>query len=108
MNHSLSDKIQTLGTKLYLLRVSVGPVQEFISEARKTRDLYMGSQLLSEVTKKSMKPIIDNYGRDAVIYPYIQGYELSKNSIPNLYMAVIPENGLDTIIPLMEKKYIFF
>jgi len=98
------ENIQTPGTKLYLLRVSVGPVQEFISEARKTRDLFIGSQLLSEVTKKSMKPIIDKYGRDAVIYPCIQGYDLNKNSIPNLYMAVIPEDGLDSIVPLMEKE----
>lgn len=105
MNQNIDgEKIQTPGTRFYLMRVSVGPVQEFISEARKTIDLYIGSHLLSEVTKKSMKPITKNYGRDAVIYPFIEDSKFADNSIPNLYMAVIPEDALDTIIPQMEKE----
>lgn len=32
-----------------LIAISVGPVQEFIAAARKTADLYAGSQLLMEV-----------------------------------------------------------
>ena len=31
----------------YLLALSLGPVQEFIAAARKTRDLWFGSELLS-------------------------------------------------------------
>lgn len=33
----------------YLLAISIGPVQDFIAAARKTADLYAGSQLLQEV-----------------------------------------------------------
>ena len=33
----------------YLLSISIGPVQEFIAAARKTADLFAGSQLLQEV-----------------------------------------------------------
>ncbi len=36
----------------YLLAISVGPVQDFIAAARRTADLYAGSQLLLEVTKE--------------------------------------------------------
>ncbi|MDM7323637.1 MAG: type III-B CRISPR-associated protein Cas10/Cmr2, partial [Thermus sp.] len=32
----------------HLLAISLGPVQEFIATARRTRDLYAGSRLLSE------------------------------------------------------------
>ena len=35
----------------HLLAVSIGPVQEFIAAARKTRDLWYGSALLSDVAR---------------------------------------------------------
>lgn len=35
----------------HLLAISVGPVQEFIAAARRTRDLWFGSYLLSEISK---------------------------------------------------------
>ena len=35
----------------YLIEVAVGPVQEFIASARKLRDLWFGSTLLSELSK---------------------------------------------------------
>lgn len=35
----------------HLLLMSVGPVQDFIAQARRTRDLWFGSHLLSEISK---------------------------------------------------------
>ncbi len=35
----------------YLLLVTLGPVQEFIAQARRTRDLWFGSHLLSELSR---------------------------------------------------------
>lgn len=35
----------------YLIQLSIGPVQGFISSARRTRDLWFGSWLLSEISK---------------------------------------------------------
>ena len=35
----------------YLLAIAIGPVQDFIASARRTRDLWFGSYLLSEVSK---------------------------------------------------------
>jgi CRISPR-associated protein Cmr2 len=35
----------------YLLAISVGPVQEFIAAARRTRDLWFGSHMLSEISR---------------------------------------------------------
>ncbi|MCQ2103256.1 MAG: type III-B CRISPR-associated protein Cas10/Cmr2 [Fibrobacter sp.] len=42
----------------YLIEIAIGPVQEFIASARKLRDLWFGSRLLSELSKcvaKSLK-----------------------------------------------------
>ena len=39
----------------YLMALSIGPVQDFIAAARRTRDLWMGSTILSEVAKAVAK-----------------------------------------------------
>lgn len=104
MSHTLIEKLQSniQGDEFYLLKVSVGPVQEFISEARKTRDLYMGSLLLSQVTLESMGPICDAYGPEAIIFPYMDDSRSHSVSIPNMYMAVIPKDALNFTISEME------
>ncbi len=41
----------------HLLAVTVGPVQDFIAAARRTRDLWFGSYLLSEISKAAAKAV---------------------------------------------------
>lgn len=41
----------------YLIALAIGPVQEFIIAAHKTRDLWFGSHLLSEVSKAAAKSL---------------------------------------------------
>ena len=43
----------------WLLQISVGPVQEFIAAARRTRDLWFGSSMLSEISKAAAKAVKD-------------------------------------------------
>jgi CRISPR-associated protein Cmr2 len=43
----------------YLMAFSIGPVQEFISAARRTRDLWMGSTIMSEVAKAVAKWVVE-------------------------------------------------
>jgi CRISPR-associated protein Cmr2 len=43
----------------FLIAISIGPVQGFIAAARRTRDFWMGSTILSEVAKAVSKWIID-------------------------------------------------
>lgn len=50
---------------LYVL--SIGPVQGFIAAARRTRDLWMGSLILSEISKAAAKKIVDLDG--TLIFP---------------------------------------
>ncbi len=44
----------------YLLAIAIGPVQDFIAAARRTADLYAGSQLLLEVMKTIAKRLEKN------------------------------------------------
>jgi len=51
----------------HLLAISVGPVQEFITAARRTRDLWFGSRLLSKVSLKVAKEVENQGG--TLIFP---------------------------------------
>src|ERR1700730_9387858 len=43
----------------HLLLVTIGPIQEFIAQARRTRDLWFGSHLLSELSRAAAKSLAD-------------------------------------------------
>ncbi|MBI2566887.1 MAG: hypothetical protein HYV63_07650 [Candidatus Schekmanbacteria bacterium] len=45
-----------------LLLVTIGPVQDFIASARRCRDLWHGSWLLSELGKAAAAGIVDALG----------------------------------------------
>lgn len=53
----------------YLLLVHIGPVQDFIASARRSRDLWFGSWMLSELAKAAAKAIADRSGKDSLIFP---------------------------------------
>ncbi|NUN02682.1 MAG: type III-B CRISPR-associated protein Cas10/Cmr2 [Bryobacteraceae bacterium] len=58
------------------LLFQVGPVQDFISQARSTRDLWSGSYLLSWMMGHALQVVADQYGPDNVIYPSLRGQPL--------------------------------
>jgi CRISPR-associated protein Cmr2 len=51
----------------HLLAVTIGPVQEFIAAARRTRDLWFGSYLLSEISRATAKSVERQGGK--LIFP---------------------------------------
>lgn len=55
----------------HLLRIHIGPVQEFIAAARRSRDLWFGSWLLSELSKAAARAIVESEdeGIDALVFP---------------------------------------
>ncbi|MEO0151716.1 MAG: type III-B CRISPR-associated protein Cas10/Cmr2 [candidate division WOR-3 bacterium] len=74
-NHSVYDHlvqtsaiVSTLPNPAFLL-FTIGPVQEFISTARKASDLWAGSYILSYLTYKAIEVILEELGPDNVIYP---------------------------------------
>ncbi|MDW8479478.1 MAG: type III-B CRISPR-associated protein Cas10/Cmr2 [Xanthomonadales bacterium] len=56
-----------------LLVVSIGPVQGFIAEARKLEDLWAGSHLLSRLAWETIRPLADELGPDAILFPRLRG-----------------------------------
>jgi CRISPR-associated protein Cmr2 len=63
----------------HILIFTLGPVQNFIAEARRTVDLYAGSQLLVRLAQVAIQSVSDS---EKVIYP-----ANSKADVPNLFVA---------------------
>ncbi len=56
-----------------LLLFQMGGVQDFIAQARSTRDLWSGSYLLSWLMAHAMKAISNQVGPDSIVFPNLRG-----------------------------------
>lgn len=70
-------------TQQYMLLFSLGPVQAFIAQARKTRDLWLGSFLLSALMQASMQNV-----KDKLIFPSNPTIDGNIPDLPNKYIAI--------------------
>ncbi len=87
----------------YLFNFSIGPVQPFIAAARRTRDLWFGSQLLSELSFIAAKTISETGGE--LIFPHpdiLQSKPNSEINVANVILAEIPGSGA-TPLQIAEK-----
>ncbi|MCB4205239.1 type III-B CRISPR-associated protein Cas10/Cmr2 [Deferribacterales bacterium Es71-Z0220] len=96
---------------LGMLVFSITPVQGFIAKARKLRDYWTGSILLSWLAFEGIKWVVENLGPDHILYPslidqYLVNEYLDKNwsvnksyflnnqatiaSFPNKFLLLIP------------------
>lgn len=74
----------------HLLALSVGPVQDFIAAARRTRDLWFGSFLLSEISKAAANSVRDQGGK--LIFPASDSDEdLAPGSPLNVANVILAE-----------------
>jgi CRISPR-associated protein Cmr2 len=67
----------------HLLAISVGPVQEFIAAARRTRDLWFGSYLLSEISREVAQELAKH---GSLIFPA----SLDAENVANVILAELP------------------
>lgn len=74
----------------YLFLFTISPVQSFIAQARKTQDLYSGSQLLSILTDCAIKSLPEN--RKVIIFPSDE-----IKSKPNRFLALVETEDIDKI-----------
>jgi len=83
----------------HLLAIAVGPVQGFIAAARRTRDLWFGSHLLSEISKAAAKSVHDDGGR--LVFPAPEDpADLERDSpliVANVILAELREADPKTI-----------
>lgn len=82
-----------------LLTFSITPVQDFITRARKLRDLWTGSLILSWLTFEGIREVMYSLGADHVIYPSLIGqpfvnWMLKKECGLNMTNHDILDNGV--------------
>jgi CRISPR-associated protein Cmr2 len=71
----------------YLFLFTIGPVQSFIAQARKTMDLKAGSDMLSKLTLTGIQTARDQFGAE-LIFPYLPEGE-EPDSMPNKFLAEV-------------------
>ena len=85
------------GTRLHLLLISLGPVQDFIAAARRCRDLWFGSWLLSELSKAAAGAVahVAHDKAESLVFPSVQSLaDLAPNSslnVANKILAVVDD-----------------
>ena len=77
----------------HILAISVGPVQDFIAAARKTRDLWAGSEMLSEISRAVATAVESHVNAGNLVFPPQTGIE----QIANKIVAVVPD-GKDPVM----------
>ncbi len=89
----------------YLFLFTIGPVQSFIEQARKTRDLFAGSQILSELTHEAMKMVAEQNSTNSFFYP-----DKASGSKPNRFLAKVNTGDIqafgDTIETAVRTKWV--
>lgn len=94
----------------YLISIGIGPVQDFIASARRSRDLWFGSWLLSELSKTAANEIVKQHKKESLIFPSIADpTELNENSefnVVNKIVALVenPNELGKTIHQAMQKR----
>lgn len=82
----------------HLIAIALGPVQEFIASARRFRDFFAGSRLLSEAAAKAALSLAEAVGPQNLIFPAPESLEdletLDGAGILNLLLAKVP-SGLE-------------
>ena len=117
-HNGMVSALNGCGEDCAFLLFQIGPVQDFIQQARTTRDLWAGSYLLSYLIAKGMFALAQAIGPDAVVYPQLRGVplmdwfghcegaqywkdemrashrsELLTPNLPNRFLAVVPSTG---------------
>lgn len=101
-----------------MMAFSITPVQAFISKARKLRDYWSGSVLLSWLAFEGMRWVIENLGPDHILYPSLidqplvneymeRKWQVSRAgflnppgdiaSFPNKFLFLIPMNQAESV-----------
>jgi CRISPR-associated protein Cmr2 len=79
----------------HVLILSIGPVQDFIASARRSRDLWFGSWLLSELSKAIGLAMADECGFEALVFPGVSGANAlqpaSETSVANKIVVRVPD-----------------
>lgn len=120
-HNSLAAAFTSCNGNPSFLQFQIGPVQEFIAQARKTQDLWSGSYLLSYLIAQAMLAIADEIGPDCIVSPQLRGLpladlhwskagflgdlklrdshlsELLTPNLPNRFLALVPADCAEAL-----------
>lgn len=107
---AVTSAVATAGLRPAFLIFTIASTQEFVAQARRTQDLWMGSFLLSYLIWEAIRTIVEDYGPDVILSPALRAQplvdlwlqkkldvkvpsqpELQVASFPNLFTAILPE-----------------
>ncbi|OLE54341.1 MAG: type III-B CRISPR-associated protein Cas10/Cmr2 [Acidobacteria bacterium 13_1_20CM_3_53_8] len=95
----------------HLITIAVGPVQVFIASARRSRDLWFGSWLLSELSKAAANEIVVVHNdKERLIFPATDNPNAlipdSTFNVVNKILAVVddPKATGDAVLKAMKKR----
>src|SRR5215210_3778018 len=81
----------------HVLILSIGPVQDFIASARRSRDLWFGSWLLSELSKAIGLAMVRACGFEALVFPGVARVDAlltaSETSVANKIVVRVPDGN---------------
>src|SRR5262245_52991217 len=78
----------------HLLALALGPVQDFIAAARRTRDLWYGSWMLSELARAAGRAI-ESLHPGSLVFPAASHLGDEDAAFANKLLARVPENPRD-------------
>jgi len=73
----------------YLISLFIGPVQDFIAAALRTRDLWFGSYMLSEVSRAAASAMAKADSQVQLIFPLQESINQKEANIANRIMAMV-------------------
>lgn len=84
--------------QVYLMICHIGPVQEFIASARRSRDLWFGSWLLSELAKAAALEIVEQNGgnvEQSLIFPAPNSVSELRSEMMNVANRIVAQTTRD-------------
>ncbi|MDI3269790.1 MAG: type III-B CRISPR-associated protein Cas10/Cmr2, partial [Bacillota bacterium] len=94
----------------WLISISIGPVQDFIATARRSQDLYAGSQILSYLAMTAADFVAGHVGYDNLIFPGATNRQeleaMGMMGVANIILAIDPsqEEGGPAWLEGIEKE----
>ncbi len=76
--------------KKYLITLTFGPVQSFLAQARKTKDLWAGSDILSRICRETIAHALDNYQ----MKNHFPNMGTKPKSLPNRFSGIIETDNI--------------
>jgi len=115
----LTSAVHSCDDDIVFAKMSIGPVQTFISTAKRTEDFWMGSYLLSYLISKGISVVLKKMGPDHIIFPNVKGQPLvdeilekefdiemkdidkmksQQPSLPNVVFFIAPQKNFESLI----------